>query len=91
MENNRKIETDLFNILNLINASGDYGFGHPIFIISMFDLIKPVTEEDITAFASIYLTPGYTAKGYGQEDFEEAINTLTELNKKYGTINNESI
>lgn len=84
MENNREITTDLENILELIVVAEDYGFGRSIFYSAMFDLVKPLSMEEIQAFADRYNTPEFQEIGYGDEDYENALNTLHELNEQYG-------
>lgn len=84
MENNREVTTDLENILSLINCASSYGFGRDVFYSGMFGIIKPVNEQEIQDYASTFLTSEMRSKGYTEEDYESAIEELTELNNRYG-------
>lgn len=84
MENNREVTTTLQNILDLINCAESYGFGDDIFYDAMFSIIKPLSEEEIESYAKTFLTGEMIYMGYSQEDYDSAIETLIELNNKYG-------
>ena len=76
---NRKIETDLFEILDLILCAEGYGFGDDVFYVSMFNMIRPVSDEEITSFAENLRSKD----GYGQDDYDDAIEQLTDLRDQY--------
>ncbi len=80
---NRKIQTSLFNLLDLINCSEDYGFGDDIFYHSMFQLIGNLTDGEIEDYSRSFLTDKMRKEGYSEEDAIQAIERLTKLREKY--------
>ena len=79
----RKIEVDLESILDLINCAEDFGFAKTAFFSKMADLTGYVSDNEIHEYANDYLTDEMKAHGYTREDYNKAIETLTEWRDKY--------
>ena len=81
---NREIKTDLYNILDLIAVSADYGFDRSILMDGLFEMIGyNLTQEEIEGYSSLYLTEEYKSKGYTEDDYNSIKEILTEKAKKY--------
>ncbi|AFY60319.1 hypothetical protein [Synechococcus sp. PCC 6312] len=76
---NRQLTTDLYEVLDMLNASEDYGF-HPMIIEFLKTLATNVTASEIEAFArETFLSQQAATEGYTQEDYESSIERLTTL------------
>jgi len=80
---NRKIETDLETILDLVNCAEDYGFRDDVLFTVFRDMTGWVTDEEIKAYADRFLTPEFRAQRYSEEDAESSTLRLTEWRDRY--------
>lgn len=69
----------LFDILGLANCAEDYGHWNNVCMYTLYEWAKPVTDKDIEEYATALAS----GKGYGEEDREKAISTLTEWRDKH--------
>ncbi len=72
-KNMRKIEIDLDDILELVNCAEDYGFANDVLLNAFASFTVEVTDEEIKSYATKLMEED----GYGQEDYDEAIEVLT--------------
>jgi len=68
----REIKTDLRNILSMVSCAEDYGFAGQIFFGFAAGLAGDVTNEELDEYAREVAA----ADGYGEEDYEEILETL---------------
>ena len=79
----RQLNIDLEEILDVITEQESIGSGRSELYTSLFNLIKPLTDEEIEEYASKYLTDEAKAEGCKREDYEMTIATLEELRDEY--------
>lgn len=76
---NREITTDLGNILSMINTRYDYGHGGSIASHFFWGLLGgALTNEEIEWYARDV----ESSEGYGEEDYESAVSSLTEFKQE---------
>jgi hypothetical protein len=77
---NRKIKTDLENILSLIACAGDYGFANDVLFDALRSMLdSKLTEEEIEWYARLV----ESEDGYTEEDYEAIKETLKGFKNKY--------
>lgn len=81
----RDLSVNLFDLLDLVQCASDYGFADDVFEDAMASWAGDVTDEEISAFADKYVTPEFRARGFSEEDVEDAIEVLTEWRDRYVT------
>lgn len=75
---NRKVNTDLYNILDLIACSNDYGHNGQIIMGALLDMSGDISSLEIESFAKDkFLSEDAKNQGYGEGDYEAAIETIT--------------
>lgn len=76
---NRPITTDLHNILDLIVCAEGYGFKDDVLFTAFRDMIHSLSDEEIETFSREMASKD----GYGDEDYEHAVEQLNEFRDKY--------
>ena len=77
---NRKIETDLNNILSLISCARTYGFEDDILFDAFADMInKSLSYEEIEYYAKSVLNDNQ----YSEDDYYQILERLHEFKIKY--------
>lgn len=79
------VEVEVDDLLDLISAAEDYGYGHSILMCSFADWLEELTDEQIESFARGFLTPEKREQGYGEEDYEGAKEKLERFRSRYMT------
>lgn len=77
----RKVEIGVEDLFGLIHAAEDVGCGE--YIPDLIKLAGGISNEDIEEYANSFLTDEYKAKGYTEEDYEDAKDKLTEYQNRY--------
>lgn len=80
---NRKIETDLDNILDLIACADDYGHNNQVLMVSLAEITGYVTDKEINDYAAWYLTDEGRADGYSEEDVDSTTESLKNWRNRY--------
>lgn len=84
---NRKLKTDLYNILDLIACSNDYGHNGQIIMGALLDMTGDLSSDDIESFAKYkFLSEHAQEQGYGVADYESAIETIAFYAKKHDRL-----
>ena len=79
----RDVTIDLENILELVHCAEMYGLAKSTLMGRLANWTKYVSDEEIEAYAAEYLTEKSKAEGYSEEDYEVAIETITEWRNRY--------
>jgi hypothetical protein len=80
----RTLSVSLEDLLSLVNCAKDYGFARSVFLDAMADWTgRAVSDAEIRDYAQGYMTPEMIARGFGEEDHDEAIETLTRWRDYY--------
>lgn len=74
----RKIETTLYNILDLIACAEGYGFADDVLMCALFKITGKVTDEEI----KVFVKDNYLSA----EDCQDIIARLKESRDKYGSV-----
>ncbi len=78
------VSVSLDNILGLVFSAEDYGHGGEVFYDTMANMLKyKLSDEEIEAYAKGFLTEDAKAKGYTEEDYENAKHELTTFRDRY--------
>jgi divalent metal cation (Fe/Co/Zn/Cd) transporter len=76
----RQLTTPLDNILSLIHCADTYGHNNGVMMDAFAGLMdRKLSQEEIEAYAKELSEE----EGYGQEDYDDAVETLTRFKKKY--------
>jgi len=76
---NREVKTDLENILSHISCAEDYGYADSTLFSDFASIIGTLSTEEIDWYArSVADQPGY-----GEEDYESIVETLTAFKNDY--------
>lgn len=78
-----RVDAILDDVLDLVFCAQDYGFDHGIVMSTFAKWTGPVTDAQIAAFADGYVTPEQRARGYTDEDRQNAIERVTAWRDKY--------
>ena len=70
----RKIEVDLGKLFELIHSAEDFGWYN--IVPDVAEICGEVTQADIEEYAQQFLTPEMQEKGYGEADYNTAVETL---------------
>jgi hypothetical protein len=77
---NRKIKTDLENILSLIACASDYGFADDVLFDAFREMLNSkLTYEEIEWYARLI----ESKEGYTQEDYKSIKESLEGFKNKY--------
>jgi hypothetical protein len=79
----RTIAANLEDLLSLIHCAEDYGYNRSVFYGSIGDIVEYVTDDEIEEYAQTFLTQEARSQGYNEEDYDSAIDTLTEWRDRY--------
>jgi hypothetical protein len=78
------VSVEVPDILSLIHCAQDYGHGNNIFMDAMAGMLdRRLDDEEIRAYADNFMAPEMIAKGYGEEDRDNALETLREFKLRY--------
>ena len=75
----RKIEIELSDLLDLVNAAESFGYADDVLMASLAKWAGNVTDTEISAYAHSLSNES----GYGTEDRVEAVARLTEWRGKH--------
>ena len=73
------VEIPRCDILDLIYAAEDYGYGNDVLLCTFAEWLKVLPDEEIQQFAKSL----GESEGYGEEDEESAIESLAAFKSKY--------
>lgn len=76
----RDVTVNLEELLSLIHCAEDY---KSVFYSAIAGMAVYVTDEEIEAYGQTFLTEEARSQGYSEEDYESAIDTVTEWRDKY--------
>jgi hypothetical protein len=79
----RNLTFPLNDLLDVVSAAEDYGYGDDVLMDALARWAGPVTDAEIAAFTAGFLTPESRAQGYTEEDRDGAIERLTEWRDRY--------
>lgn len=78
-----RVNVDLDDLLSLIACADDYGYGNPVLMDAFRSWSTPITDEEIEAYAASFLTDEQRARGYGEEDADEARTRLRDFRARF--------
>ena len=79
MSIDREIKTDLRNLLSMVSCAPTYGHGNGVFYDFVTQLVGVVTDDELEQYAREVASE----PGYGEEDYEEILETLHRWKKQY--------
>jgi len=79
----RKVEIDIYEILDLICSSEDYGFNNSTLLYSFKEMLDSLSNDEIENYCSYFLSEEAINQGYTNEDYEICKERLIEFKEKY--------
>ena len=81
----REVQVPLNDILEIVNCAYSYGFGRDILLYTLAEWAGDVTDKEIKDYAEWFISKEAKDKGYTPEDYDEAIEILSEWRARYIT------
>lgn len=75
----RKVQVDLEDLLDLVNAAEDFGYADDVFMSTMADWAGKVTMAEINEYGDLLAQQ----PGFSEDDGENAVETLKAWRKQY--------
>lgn len=79
----RKVEVDVFEILDLVSCADDYGFNDDVLMSALMGMCAEVSDEEIDEYCSFFTSEKGRAEGYSEEDAEEVFGRISVWRDKY--------